>query len=84
MLAGAFLPEFAAVAEKVKGVGSDIEAQDVSHHGLYLLNAWIAEFKDMLAVLTNQMIVLTVSIRSFEQCQVLAELVPGNELAVEQ
>ena len=62
----------------------DIESKKFFRRFFYLLNAWIAEFENFVAILANQMIVLFVSICAFELRLVAAELVFGNESAFEQ
>ena len=65
-------------------MGRNVETQDVAHHGLDLLDPRIAEFKNVLTVLADQVVVLAVSIRPFKKGEVLSELVACDEFAVQQ
>lgn len=50
----------------------------------YLLNARIAEFKNFIAILANEMVVLFVGVSSFKLRLVAAELVASHQPAFQQ
>lgn len=62
----------------------NIETKNVSHHGLDLLHPGITELEHLTAVLANEVVVLLVGIRLFEQGHVLAELMPCDQVTGEQ
>lgn len=62
----------------------DAELQDVTGHFLNLLYTGVAEFKDTFTVYADQVVMLLVFESFFELGQVFAELVFGNQVAIQQ
>lgn len=61
-----------------------IEAKYFAHGRLDLLDARVAELKDLLTVLADQVVVLLVRVRLLKAGQVLAELMTGDQLRFQQ
>jgi hypothetical protein len=57
------------------------KAQNITHHALDLLDARVAELQYFSTILTNQVVVLLKGIGFLELCQVLPELMLGNQVA---
>lgn len=73
-----------AGAVENQGVVHDIKFQHVAHHVLDILDARVAEFHHLMAVGTDEVVVLPVAVRFFVLGQVTAKLVLGNQIAVNQ
>ncbi len=82
------LPVFAEIA----GAGTvenqrmvhDVEFQHVANHVLDILNPWVTELHHLVAIRTDEVVVLTVTVRFLVLGQVTAKLVFGNQIAVDQ
>lgn len=61
-----------------------IEAKYFAHGRLDLLDTRVAELKDLLTVLADQVVVLLVRVRLLKAGQVLAELMTGDQLRFQQ
>jgi hypothetical protein len=61
-----------------------IEFKDLTHCALYLLDTRIAEFENMFAVLTNQMIMLAKGMGPFITRKIFSELMSCDKLTVQQ
>lgn len=61
-----------------------VELQDFAGHFLNLLDSGITEFKHLVAIGTNQVIVLFVFVGLFKLGQIFPELMFGNQVAIEQ
>lgn len=61
-----------------------VEFKEVAGHLLYLLQARIAKFKNVLAILADEVVVLPVHIGFLVHGLVLTELMLGDQFAVEQ
>ena len=56
----------------------DVEVKNIPGHFLNLLDPWVTEFKDFSAILTDQVIVLSVFKRFFKLGYVFPKLMPGD------
>jgi len=62
----------------------DLHLIDLLDHILDRLDPWVAEFQKLVAIETNQMIMLPIAERLFVLRQILAELMPTYQVAVYQ
>jgi hypothetical protein len=62
----------------------DRKVQDIADHRLDLLDARIAEFKDVIAVAADEVVVLAEGIGLLETTRVFSELVALDEFAIHQ
>ena len=62
----------------------DFEPVNVGHHILDTLDARVAEFHHMMAVETNQMVMLPVPVGCFVFGRALAELMPDDQIALQE
>lgn len=73
-----------AVSVEYKRVMIHIEVQHISHHILNILNSGIAKLFYFVAVKTNQVIMLSGTIRFFILCEVFAKLMTGYQVTFYQ
>jgi len=73
-----------AGAVKGQGVPPDAELVDLADHVAHALETRIAEFQDVIAVFTNEVVVLPVAVSLLVFGVLAAELMPHNEIAVDQ
>ena len=62
----------------------DIKIQDIAHHTLYLLNPGITKLQYFIAIETNKVVMLFVSIRLLEQGDVFTKLMSGHQITGQQ
>ena len=58
----------------------NIELEQFLHRVLYGLDARIAEFHHLVAIGTNQMVMLAAAVRPLIQCLILSELMAGHQI----
>ena len=73
-----------ARAIKVERMIGYFKIQYLSGHVLNVLNARIAEFENLTAVLANEVVMLSVLVRPLELCYVFAELMLGYQFTIEE
>jgi hypothetical protein len=76
--------QLVAISVEVQRVVGNGKIQNVSGHVLYLLYARVAEFENAPTVLTDQMVVLRILVRSFKMGNVLPELMLCHQFAVKK
>lgn len=84
MLTNPFLRQLPTFPEEIKRMRRNRKIQNISHHTLYLLNTRITEFEYMITVPADEVIVLTEGIGFFKAGNVLAKLMAGDQVAVEE
>lgn len=66
---------------EVERMSFDLKRIDISNHFLDILDAWITELHHLLAIQTDQMVVLSVEERCFVFSLRVAKLVAHDEVA---
>jgi len=62
----------------------DIELENIPHHTLNLLDPWITEFKHMLTIFANEVVMLLVSIGFLEPGNIFTKLMLGYQIGFQQ
>jgi len=84
MIFAAALLKFLAFAVKGKRMTLDKEIEGLTCHPLYLMNAWVTEFKNLLAIRADKVIVLLVLVGFLELSLIFTELMTCNQVAGEK
>ncbi len=71
------------MAVKIQGVALDVEPVNVGHQFLNVLDPRVTEFQDVLAVQTNEMIMLPVPVRRLVLGLCVSKLVTNDEVAIQ-
>ena len=65
-------------------MGQNFEIQNFAHHGFDLLDTRIAKFNHLAAIDTNEMIMLFEAKGFLVLCEILSELMFGDEITDDQ
>lgn len=63
---------------------SDLEVKNLTHHITHILDAWVTELVNVIAIEADQVVMLPETERPLEGRLFGAELVPNNQIALHQ
>lgn len=80
----AFFTELCAFAKQVQRMVLNFEFKQITDHGLDLLHAWITEFKNMSAIITDQVVMLLIGKTPFIQRKIFSKLMLHHQAGIKK